>query len=119
MPASQHTRAEVRTVTTRNEGLDWCILRTSGPKTLPLARALAEAGLAIWTLVEIVSSDLTAPRTNTRGCVPGEVRDLQTSSACLISYRFCAESPFCKHKRCLTRALSTSVPRPRSVPWQC
>lgn len=28
---------------------DWCILRTCGGKTLPLARSLAEAGFEVWT----------------------------------------------------------------------
>lgn len=27
----------------------WCILRTAGPRTLPLARSLAEAGFDVWT----------------------------------------------------------------------
>jgi hypothetical protein len=28
---------------------DWCILRTAGPRTLPLARSLADAGFEAWT----------------------------------------------------------------------
>lgn len=31
---------------------DWCILRTSGAKTLPLMRSLAEAGFNAWTPTE-------------------------------------------------------------------
>lgn len=30
-------------------GAAWCILRTAGPRTLPLARSLAEAGFDVWT----------------------------------------------------------------------
>ena len=30
-------------------GRDWCILRTSGARTLPLAKSLGEAGLDVWT----------------------------------------------------------------------
>lgn len=33
-------------------GNEWCILRTSGPKTLPLAASLAEAGFAAWSPIE-------------------------------------------------------------------
>lgn len=34
------------------KGDRWCILRTSGPRTVPLARALADAGFAAWTPTE-------------------------------------------------------------------
>lgn len=30
----------------------WCVLRTSGPNTLPLARSLGEAGYEVWTPIE-------------------------------------------------------------------
>lgn len=33
-------------------GEKWCILRTSGGRTLPLARSLGEAGFGVWTPVE-------------------------------------------------------------------
>lgn len=33
-------------------GLGWCILRTSGGKTIPLARSLAAAGFDVWTPIE-------------------------------------------------------------------
>lgn len=33
----------------------WCILRTSGGRTLPLARSLASAGLEVWTPVQPVT----------------------------------------------------------------
>lgn len=33
-------------------GKRWCILRTSGPKTVPLARSLAAAGYDVWTPVQ-------------------------------------------------------------------
>ncbi|MFS0737540.1 transcription termination/antitermination NusG family protein [Sphingomonas sp. 1P06PA] len=32
---------------------NWFMLRTSGPKTLPLARSLASAGLDVWTPIEV------------------------------------------------------------------
>lgn len=42
----------VRGIGRRNGmGNDWCILRTAGPRTLPLARSLAAAGLEAWTPV--------------------------------------------------------------------
>lgn len=31
---------------------DWCILRTSGSRTIPLARSLAAAGFDVWTPIE-------------------------------------------------------------------
>lgn len=31
------------------EGGSWCILRTSGPRTLPLVRSLRDVGIAAWT----------------------------------------------------------------------
>lgn len=33
----------------------WCILRTSGARTLPLARSLAAAGFEVWTPIEAQS----------------------------------------------------------------
>lgn len=36
------------------EALKWCILRTSGPRTLPLWRSLVEAGYDAWTPVTMV-----------------------------------------------------------------
>ncbi len=40
--------ATVATVATPSD-LRWCILRTAGSRTLPLARSLAEAGVNAWT----------------------------------------------------------------------
>lgn len=37
-----------------NRSADWCILRTSGPRTLKLAASLAEAGFDVWTPAQIV-----------------------------------------------------------------
>lgn len=31
----------------------WCILRTAGPRTMPLAKSLNEAGIDAWTPVEV------------------------------------------------------------------
>jgi transcription antitermination factor NusG len=41
-----------RTKAERVAGPGWCILRTSGPKTLPLAASLAGAGYEVWTPAE-------------------------------------------------------------------
>lgn len=37
------------TMGTRARASDWCILRTSGPRTLGLAASLASAGFEVWT----------------------------------------------------------------------
>jgi transcription antitermination factor NusG len=37
------------------QGDRWCILRTTGPRTLPLARSLAESGIEVWTPVQTMS----------------------------------------------------------------
>ena len=47
----------------------WCILRTSGPRTLPLAQSLAAAGLDVWTPAQVIKvrrprSKITRERTN-------------------------------------------------------
>lgn len=42
----------------------WCILRTSGSRTLPLARSLAAAGFEVWTPVE--TNDRRRPRSKAR-----------------------------------------------------
>jgi hypothetical protein len=104
-PASEHNRAEVRNLAVENEGQEWCILRTSGPKTLPLARALAEAGLAIWTPVEIVSSDLTGPPANAEACVRARLEICPNLKRLPHKQPVLGRKPFCKHKRLLTRAL--------------
>ena len=36
----------------RHSGDYWCILRTAGPRTLPLTRSLAAAGFDVWTPVQ-------------------------------------------------------------------
>lgn len=36
-------------------GKDWCILRTSGPRTLAVARSLATAGYDVWTPSQVSS----------------------------------------------------------------
>ncbi len=36
-------------------GKDWCILRTSGPRTLAVARSLCAAGFDAWTPTQVVS----------------------------------------------------------------
>lgn len=36
-------------------GMRWCILRTSGGRTLPLAKSLAAAGLDVWTPVQTLT----------------------------------------------------------------
>lgn len=33
----------------------WCILRTSGARTIPLAKSLAEAGIEAWTPIQMTS----------------------------------------------------------------
>ncbi len=38
----------------RREDTDWCILRTSGGRTLNLARSLAEAGFDVWTPIRTI-----------------------------------------------------------------
>lgn len=43
----------------RNPGV-WCILRTSGSRTLPVAKSLAAAGFDVWTPVE--TNDRRRPR---------------------------------------------------------
>jgi hypothetical protein len=43
------------------EVTDWCILRTAGRSTLPLAESLSNAGYRAWTPVEILDA-ATAPR---------------------------------------------------------
>lgn len=42
----------------------WCILRTSGPRTLPVAKSLAAAGFEVWTPVE--TNDRRRPRSKVR-----------------------------------------------------
>jgi transcription antitermination factor NusG len=46
--------AEGITIEERARGPSWCILRTHGGRTMPLARSLAEAGILAWTPVEHV-----------------------------------------------------------------
>jgi transcription antitermination factor NusG len=36
------------------EASKWCILRTAGPRTLPLAKSLGDAGLEVWTPASVV-----------------------------------------------------------------
>lgn len=43
---------------------DWCILRTSGARTLPLASSLSAAGFDVWTPAETTSR--RQPRSKTR-----------------------------------------------------
>ncbi len=38
---------------TKRDEIGWCILRTSGSSTMPLARGLREAGYDAWTPIEI------------------------------------------------------------------
>lgn len=45
-------------------GSGWCILRTSGAKTLPLAKSLAAAGFDVWTPIE--GKDRRRPRSKAR-----------------------------------------------------
>lgn len=40
----------------------WCILRTSGPRTLALAESLAGAGLEVWTPVAVVRQRVRGKR---------------------------------------------------------
>lgn len=47
-----------------NKRGDWCILRTSGGRTLPLARSLAKAGFDVWTPMRKVRRRV--PRSNAR-----------------------------------------------------
>ncbi|MET3826551.1 transcription antitermination factor NusG [Sphingomonas sp. PvP055] len=47
----------------RREDTDWCILRTSGGRTLNLARSLAEAGFDVWTPQETLSRRVPRKKT--------------------------------------------------------
>lgn len=45
-------------------GRDWCILRTSGPRTLRLSQSLNAAGIEAWTPMQVVS--VRRPRSKER-----------------------------------------------------
>jgi hypothetical protein len=47
----------------RRDDTDWCILRTSGGRTLNLARSLAEAGFDVWTPQETLSRRVPRKKT--------------------------------------------------------
>ena len=47
----------------RRDDTDWCILRTSGGRTLNLARSLAEAGFDVWTPRETLSRRVPRKKT--------------------------------------------------------
>lgn len=47
------------------DGLKWCILRTAGPRTLPVAESLSEAGFEVWTPVETRRHQLRAGKSGT------------------------------------------------------
>lgn len=51
----------------------WCILRTSGGRTLPLARSLAEAGFEVWTPTETVARLVRHGRSQVRRDIAGAI----------------------------------------------
>lgn len=75
----------------------WCILRTAGPRTLPLARSLVEAGLDAWTPIFVE-----------RRRTPRSKVMKETETAAMPTFVFVAD----RHYADLARLLLPHAPSP-------